>query len=275
MISNGLLRQMVDAMPTPVFVMDDSDRYVYVNRAFELLFQVRAEHVLGRRPAPVKGGSVNVLRPSVPSCPSALAETTVFTLPDGGRLVMGVLRTERAADAAATELQRTRAELHAARLELARVEETDPVTHCLSPRALRSHTEAVLAGERVGVVRMRLDDLDIVQQACGDEIADRLLRSFSEIVRSVTRPGDLFARVSDQEFTLVLRNADRTQTATVARRVCSAMAETQQADGADGVNLSVSVGAAFSDDDDAQLSSIVDQAGAALSQAARNEAVMV
>lgn len=274
MISDGLLRQMVDAMPTPVFVVDDDDRYVYLNRAFELLFQVRAEHVIGRRPDAAGERSVKVLRPSVPSCPTSLAETTAFSLPDGRRLLMGVVRAG-GSSAARAELQRTRADLHAAEVELARREDTDPVTQCLSQKTLRTHTDAVIAGEQSGVVRMKLVELDAVARDLGPDVADQLLASFSEIVRGVIRPGDLFARVSEDEFTVVLRGVDREMTSSVARRICSAAVDLGLEAGGEAACVSVSVGAAFSDDDDAALSAIVDQASAALGRAARNEAVVV
>jgi len=42
MLSDHMLRQMVDAMPMPVFVTNESDHFVYANRAFETLIHTEA-----------------------------------------------------------------------------------------------------------------------------------------------------------------------------------------------------------------------------------------
>jgi len=278
MLSDAMLRQMVDAMPMPVFVKDGEDRYQYVNRAFETLFQVRKEHIIDVEPAPAsEGHSIDLLRPVLPTCPKAFTESTTFCTATGERLVMGVIHGERSLSHRSPELLAAEAELRSARHELARVRETDPVTQCLSRRALRAHTESVLAGKQGGVVRIKVDEFATVVERHGADVGDELLASFSDIVRSTTRPDDLFARVADAEFTLVLRGADREQTASVARRICSTVAETMLDTADEQIRLSVSVGAAFSDDDEAELSTLVDKAEQAMRAATpcRNEAVVV
>lgn len=278
MLSDRLLRQMVDAMPMPVFVKDGEGRYLYVNRSFETLFHVRREHLVGRRPEPgANPQSVDLLRPTLPTCPSILTESTTFCTATGERLVMGIIHGERHPIASSSELEDTKAELQQARRELARMRETDPVTQCLSRRALRAHTEAVLSEDRAGVVRIDIDDHDTVGQRYDDDARDQLLMSFSDIVRAAIRPDDLFARVSDTGFTLILRGADREQTASVARRICSTVAETLVEIGGEPVALSVSVGAASSDGDETELSALIEAAEQALRTAPTNacEAVAV
>lgn len=279
MLSDRLLRQMVDAMPMPAFVKDGEDRYLYVNRSFETLFHVRAEHIVGRQAEPdTKSDAVALLRPSIPTFPSVLTESATFCTATGERLVMGIIHGERAPGSTSGELEAVKAELRDARHELARVRETDPTTQCLSRRALRAHTEAVLSEAQAGVVRIKIDDFDALSQHVGDEASDQLLMTFSDIVRAVIRPDDLFARVAEAEFTLILRGADREQTATISRRICSTVAETLVETGTGAVTLSVSVGAASSDDEhDAELSTLVQEAERALRSATpcRNEAVVV
>lgn len=278
MLSDGLLRQMVDAMPMPVFVKDGDGRYLYVNRSFETLFHVRREYLVGRAPDPNQSRqSVDLLRPDLPTCPDVLTESTVFCTATGERLVMGVIHGERTPASSTSELEATKAELREVRQELARMRETDPVTQCLSRRALRAHTEAALVEEQAGVIRITIDDYDSIGRRHGEDLRDQLLRSFSDIVRSATRPDDVFARVAESEFTVILRGSDREQTAMIARRICTAVADTMTDTGDDPVSLSVSVGAASSEDDQAALSSLIEQAEVALRSATpcRNEAVVV
>jgi len=221
MLSDHMLRQMVDAMPMPVFVTNESDHFVYANRAFETLFQVRAASL-------VQQGAASVLSQTAPG---QLVESTTFSTPSGDELTMSLIHTEAFAAKRDAELDAAHAELREARAELARMRETDPVTQALSRRALRAHTEDAFA---------------------------------------------IFARIDESDFVLVLREADREQTAAVARRICAAVTDARTTDGHAELALSITVGAAYSDDIDTQLAALITEAEQALRSASpcRNEAVV-
>ncbi len=278
MLSDSMLRQMVDAMPMPVFVKDEGDHFVYVNRAFETLFQVRADCLIRQAAdaAPETAAPAADLRVRLPSCPSQLTESTTFCTSTGERLTMSMIHTESFAPRHTSELDVAKAELREARSELARMRETDPVTQALSRRALRAHTEDAFSSAPAGVLRISVDDLETITDKFGQDVGDDLLAGFSDIVRSSTRPGDLFARIDESEFTLVLRGADREQTSVVAHRICTAVTETRTLDGQPQLALSVTVGAAYSDTADAALSSLIEEAERALRAATpcRNEAAL-
>ena len=266
MLSDHMLRQMVDAMPMPVFVTNESDHFVYANRAFETLFQVRAASL-------VQQGAASVLSQTAPG---QLVESTTFSTPSGDELTMSLIHTEAFAAKRDAELDAAHAELREARAELARMRETDPVTQALSRRALRAHTEDAFASAPAGVLRISVDDLETITKAFGPDVGDNLLSNFSDIVRSNIRPGDVFARIDESDFVLVLREADREQTAAVARRICAAVTDARTTDGHAELALSITVGAAYSDDIDTQLAALITEAEQALRSASpcRNEAVV-
>lgn len=270
MLSDHMLRQMVDAMPMPVFVKNDADHFVYANRAFETMFQVRAASLIQH------GDAAASLLPRMLAGPGHVTESTTFCTPAGDQLTMSMIHTESLAGARAPELDAAKAELREVRAELARMRETDPVTQALSRRALRAHTEDTFSSAPAGVLRISVDDLSTITQSFGQDVGDDLLASFSDIVRSSTRPGDVFARIDESEFALVLREADREQTAAVARRICSAITEARTVDGQQQLALSVTVGAAYSDAADTQLTALIAEAEQALRSASpcRNELVM-
>ncbi len=272
MLSDHMLRQMVDAMPMPVFVKNDADHFVYANHAFETMFQVRAASLVEHGDA---GAS---LLPRMLAGPNHLIESTTFCTPTGEHLTMSMVHTESfaATPTPTSELDATKAELREVRAELARMRETDPVTQALSRRALRAHTEDTFSSAPAGVLRISVDDLATITESFGQDVGDDLLASFSDIVRSSTRPGDVFARIDESEFALVLREADREQTAAVARRICSAITEARTVDGQQQLALSVTVGAAYSDAADTQLTALIAEAEQALRSASpcRNELVM-
>lgn len=265
MLSDLLVRQMVDAMPMPVFVKDEAGRHVYVNRAFEMLFRVRADSL-----------SSVADHPALSSLPDRITESTTFCTADGDRYTMTLIHTESFAPRHDVEVEELRAELRATKAELARMRETDPVTQAVSRRALRAHTEDAFAAAPAGVLRISVDDLGSIVTTFGEDTGDELLARFSDIVRANTRPNDVFARTSDHEFTLILREADREQTEMVARRICEAVTDARTKNGHAELALSVTVGAAYSDAADAQLSTLIDTADQARRSATpcRNEAIV-
>lgn len=275
MLSDPMLRQMVDAMPMPVFVKDDTDTFVYVNRAYETLFQVRADSLLDNADASSTIARAHERGATSPA--PQLTETTTFQTRAGEQFTMGMIYTTEFVPTQDSELVAVKAELRQARSELARMRETDPVTQALSRRALRAHAEDTLAFAPAGVLRISVDDLETITEQFGQDIGDDLLADFSDIIRRNTRPGDVFARIDEAEFALVLHEADRDQTASVAHRICAALNDSRTRDGKQQLALSVTVGAAFSDATDTQLSEVIEEAERALRSATpcRNEAIVV
>lgn len=267
MLSDLMLRQMVDAMPMPVFVKNQDGDFVYLNHAFETLFHVRATDVIGS----------DAELPQRLAASGRMVESTTFATSTGDELTMSLVHTEAFAPNDDTELEAAKAELKVARAELARMRETDPVTQALSRRALQAHVHDAFAAAPAGVLRISVDDYATIAEQFGPDIADELLSHFGDIVRLNTRPNDLFARTGESEFTLLLPEADRAQTAAVAERICALATEARTADGQSQLALSVSVGGAFSDSVDAQLPSLIEEAERALRSAApcRNEAVVL
>ncbi len=247
MLSDQLLRSMVDAMPMPVFVKDGTDRYLYVNRAFETLFHVRSESIVGRPVAgsPESERTVDLLRPSLPMWSSRLTESATFVTSTGERLTMGVVSLG--------------SEPTTRRDEGARRRNTDPVTDCVGERALQAHAEDAFSAA-AGVLRISVDGYERLGAAAGTDVADSRLAEFSRIVRDNIRPGDVFARIGVSDFTLVLWGADREQTALVARRVSTLVTEAQNSHDEGSIGLSIAVGTAFSDEDDEELFSVIEKA---------------
>lgn len=257
MLSDHMLRQMVDAMPMPVFVKDGSDRYVYVNRAFETLFQVRSERIVGHGGSVSSAGTreVDLLRPARPMWSSRLTESATFVTATGEKLTMGVVHLgpepANAADADDGGARRR---------------ETDPVTKCVSRRALQAHEDDAFSAA-AGVIRISVDGYDRVAHRFGAAAADARLAEFSDIVRDDIRPGDVFARIGDNDFTVVLWGADREQTAQVARRISTRLGHDHPGQDQNAFGLSITVGTAFTDADHVQLSTVIAKAEEALLEA--------
>ena len=267
MLSDQLLRHMVDAMPMPVSVKDGDDRYVYVNRAFEILFQVRREHILDQ-PARANSanGSVDLLRPSLPLVSRSMVNTSTFVTSGGQTLRLGIFHGSGSIETVRDELEMTRAELLATRAELDRIRAVDPVTRCLSRGAVAarlSETE-IMAGQSAGVMRLAVQGFDQIIRRHGREIADQALWQFSQIVRGNIRSNDLFGRIGNADFTVVLPGASREITARAARRIVQSVAASSVETGLAPISFSVRIGATFSDEQSPDLHRLIDVAEGAL-----------
>jgi diguanylate cyclase (GGDEF)-like protein len=250
---------------------------VYVNRAFEVLFQVRREAIVDRAPVSASGSSVDLLRPSAPVISPSMVNTSTFVTTGGETLRLGIFHGSGSIEALSDELEMTRAELLATRAELQRLRSVDPVTQCLSRGAVTarlSDTDITLA-HTAGVMRLVIDGFDQITEAHGRDVADQALVHFTEIVRKNIRTNDLFGRIGEADFTVVLPGASRDITAGAARRISQSVASNPFDAGVAPISLTVRIGATFSDDQSLDLHHLVDVAEVALSDAASDPSLTV
>ncbi len=96
----------------------------------------------------------------------------------------------------------------------------------------------------VAVLFLDLDRLKIVNDSLGHEIGDRLLVAIAQRLRETVRPGDTVARLSGDEFIILLRGVANEDEATqIARRVIGEVRAPVQLNGYE-VTVSTSIGVA-------------------------------
>lgn len=262
---SGFALAVLDILPNPVLVKDEETRYVWVNQAFEELFQVRREALLGRldsevfvdrQAAQCNGGDIRVLESgevdeayeTVFEADGTAVETItrkirldVATADGSARLLVGVMHDVTEVTAANRQLERTSALLedHAEKLRV--LAETDPLTGCLNRRAIFARSMALLA-DGGAVLAVDVDHFKTVNDTRGHAAGDGALVALSDRVRSVLRPGDEFARLGGEEFAIVLPGASDAEAIAVAERLREAVeADPMQVSG-DEVPLTVSIG---------------------------------
>ena len=123
--------------------------------------------------------------------------------------------------------------------------EQDPLTRLPNRRTFDRRLRQAVAGraldKALGLILFDVDLLKAVNDQPGHSAGDAVLRRVGSIARQVTRPLDVLARLSGDEFAILLPGADRTAAGTVAQRLWDAIAH----DRANGhIPISVSVGAA-------------------------------
>ncbi|MDI6709292.1 MAG: diguanylate cyclase [Bacillota bacterium] len=149
-----------------------------------------------------------------------LAGSSDLALPDTGPVLPAVLKTIfRVADAAeeaclttvtqlAEELQIRRRELETLQRQMKYLSFRDPLTGLYNRRFFREEVKRLDGCAQalpVSVIVARLKGLRQLGITKGDAAADEVLRTVARAIESLFQPGDVVARVGDDQFAVVLR----------------------------------------------------------------------
>jgi diguanylate cyclase (GGDEF)-like protein len=123
---------------------------------------------------------------------------------------------------------------------------TDSVAGCLNHRAMRRrlHEEigrAERAGGRLSCVIVDLDDFKLVNDRCGHQAGDSILRQVAQALMGEFRAFDRVARYGGDEFVVILPNADIESAVAAAGRALERLRKVLFPDGSRGVSASMGV----------------------------------
>lgn len=262
---NDIAPELLDILPNPILVKDGETRYVWVNRAFELLFNVKREDLVGRldselfpsrQVAQCNGGDLRVL------ATGELDEATeVVTDPirgerhtitrkirqidaNGRAFLLGVMHDITDVTTANQRLADAAVQLEGQAVQLRVLATTDPLTGCLNRRALYSDAKARLSanGMVCALLLLDLDHFKRVNDEHGHNAGDAVLKHFVDGVRSVLRETDVLARIGGEEFAALLVGADLRTAEGIAGRVCEHIRNTPFVFEGRSIPLTVSIG---------------------------------
>lgn len=130
--------------------------------------------------------------------------------------------------------------------------------------AVRNHQ---LAGDRLAVLVIDIDEFTNLNDALGHRVGDALLQQAARRVMEMVRTSDLVARSGSDEFAIVLGRLRYTDDAErVAAKICELLSEPYDID-AEQINVTVSVGVARYPGDGVGSEMLLRNADAALSYA--------
>jgi diguanylate cyclase (GGDEF)-like protein/PAS domain S-box-containing protein len=220
------LDAVIDASPVPICVVDHDGRVRVWNAAAARASDYTADEVLGRRAplvppnggkrvqalyeaaldgVPMRGVHVKLLNRS-----GEVVETRFSTAPLGDESGSIVALFE---DVSA---ERQQAET------ISFLARHDPLTSLPNRTAFENELARVLEeGDATAdtLVLVDLDNFKLVNDMGGHETGDRLLVELTQRLRSLLRPSDTFARLSGDEFAILLHGADAEATTSVVSRL--------------------------------------------------------
>jgi diguanylate cyclase (GGDEF)-like protein/PAS domain S-box-containing protein len=99
----------------------------------------------------------------------------------------------------------------------------DPLTGLYSRSCFADRMRAIRGGGHPGIIMCDIDGLKSVNQREGIGQGDILLRAAADILAKNVRPGDLVARLSGDEFGILLPDIDRQGIEAYCHRICEAV----------------------------------------------------
>ncbi|MEM8501494.1 MAG: GGDEF domain-containing protein [Pseudomonadota bacterium] len=249
---------ILDILPNPVLVKNADLQYVWINRAFEDLFSVHRDDLIGqldvdvfkeRQAVQCNGGDRRVLETgdvdeayetvfkSDTEPRETITRKSRLTLKDGRVFLVGVMHD-------ITEVTEANRKLEEQSDALRRMANTDSLTGCLNRRALFDLAQNSFAEHRNvgGLLLLDIDFFKTVNDNYGHEAGDAALLHFAKIVQQSIRDGDALARLGGEEFAVLLPGATVDEIWHAAERIRQTVESSSLMFKGQEIQLTVSIG---------------------------------
>jgi diguanylate cyclase (GGDEF)-like protein len=222
----SLYQEVMDILPTPVLIKDSKLRYVFINKAFEHLFQVNRSDVLGeldkdvftdRQVAQCNGGDLRVLATGIideayesvfdskAEQREVITRKSRLTLPSGETYLVGTIYDITEVTVINQQLLDNQSTLKDQSELLEAMVNTDPLTGCNNRRALDTMLPHLFetADYQGGLLALDIDNFKQTNDTYGHHIGDIVLQKMVEIITDITSEKQILIRMGGEEFLIV------------------------------------------------------------------------
>lgn len=278
------VQDLYDNAPCGYHSLDAAGRIVQINQT-ELDWLGRSKDDVIGRPFPdfITEASRATFRKNFPEflkCGHVRDVELELVRKDGSTMPVLISATAIRDDAGALLMSRTTmfdiTERKRLELRLDQLARTDVLTGLSNRRDFYAHAERELARSRrfgtpLSLVMLDIDHFKQVNDRHGHAAGDEVLKTLSEVCRSVLRSTDIPARLGGEEFAILMPQTVPEQAVDIAERLRARLAGTPVAirDGL-AVSFTVSIGVAPILDTDRNVDTMLGRADAALYEAKRN-----
>lgn len=238
---------VLNASPNAVFLKDESLRFIFINKAYETIFGVKEEDLLGKSVfdmthlpeadrAFYHNEDTKVLRRGQMrhhifdyrfkdgKKHRCLYWSNAFVQENGQRGIIGVIVNITQQSKTILSLQR---QLQQAVLEKKKVEEKsalDGLTNVYTRRVFdglltQYSQDAAQNGASLSCIMLDIDFFKKVNDTFGHQVGDDVLRQLGGILKACLRDNDVVCRYGGEEFVLLLPGGNLNKAAMVAERV--------------------------------------------------------
>ena len=260
-----LQMEILNTLPNPVFMKDTELRYVLANQAFEDLFGVRREDLIGkldqhifseRQSVQCNASDLRVLESAeidealetVLRADSEPREMIIrksrLTLPSGQMFLVGNMHDITEVSVTNRRLEESQKLLEQQSAALKRMAYTDPLTGCSNRRVLSLKAPEAFAqkGHVGSLLILDLDHFKRINDTYGHDVGDAILVHLVKVVSQIIRHHDELVRLGGEEFAVVLAGAQAKNACQIAERIRQAVELTPMFYGGSSIVITVSIG---------------------------------
>lgn len=260
-----LQMEILNTLPNPVFMKDTELRYVLANQAFEDLFGVRREDLIGkldqhifseRQSVQCNASDLRVLESAeidealetVLRADSEPREMIIrksrLTLPSGQMFLVGIMHDITEVSVTNRRLEESQKLLEQQSAALKRMAYTDPLTGCSNRRVLSLKAPEAFAqkGHVGSLLILDLDHFKRINDTYGHDVGDAILVHLVKVVSQIIRHHDELVRLGGEEFAVVLAGAQAKNACQIAERIRQSVESTPMFYGGSSIVMTVSIG---------------------------------
>jgi diguanylate cyclase (GGDEF)-like protein/PAS domain S-box-containing protein len=270
------LRSLIDSVPDLVSFKDQEGRYIGANRAFTTFSGISEAQLVGRTSDEFGGPrNTEAMHRDAAALGSGVTQRYEQWLPraSGGGAIFDTVETPYFSAAGETlgliEVSRDVTDQKLAEDRIEHLALFDQLTGLPNRIQLRDKAVDALgsrAGRAVALLFIDLDDFKTTNDTVGHHIGDLILEEAGRRVFLLTSASDTAARLSGDEFALLLGDADAEVAAEVAQKLIASFAEPFRV-GEYELSMTASIGIALSPADGADFESLSAGADAAMFRA--------
>ncbi|MGD1930451.1 MAG: diguanylate cyclase [Leptolyngbyaceae cyanobacterium] len=260
-----LQMEILNTLPNPVFMKDTELRYVLANQAFEDLFGVRREDLIGkldqhifseRQSVQCNASDLRVLESAeidealetVLRADSEPREMIIrksrLTLPSGQMFLVGIMHDITEVSVTNRRLEESQKLLEQQSAALKRMAYTDPLTGCSNRRVLSLKAPEAFAqkGHVGSLLILDLDHFKRINDTYGHDVGDAILVHLVKVISQIIRHHDELVRLGGEEFAVVLAGAQAKNACQIAERIRQSVESTPMFYGGSSIVMTVSIG---------------------------------
>lgn len=260
-----LYKEVMDILPTPVLIKDISLRYVFINKAFENLFQVDRENILGeldsdvfkqRQVAQCNGGDLRVLATGEideayetifdrnSEQREVITRKNRLKLQNGEVYLVGTIYDITDVTVMNQQLLANQTELKYQSEKLKKTANTDPLTGCSNRRALDVKLPELFEQSDFngGLLAIDIDHFKVINDTYGHSIGDQVLTDTVDLIYSILPTESELVRMGGEEFLVACAGLAAKDIIAIAEKIRSAIEQAKGIYSGHTLSVTVSIG---------------------------------
>ncbi|MGJ8581784.1 MAG: diguanylate cyclase domain-containing protein [Psychromonas sp.] len=266
----SLFKEVMEILPTPVLIKDNNLRYIFINKAFEALFQINRADLLGqpdqdvfvdRQVAQCNGGDLRVLATgeideayesvfdSNAEPREVITRKSRLTLANGEIYLVGTIYDITDVTVMNQQLMVNQEKLKHQSQQLEKMANTDPLTGCNNRRALDNQLPILFKNNALqgGLLAIDLDNFKKINDHYGHHVGDLCLQKMVETITDIILDKYQLIRMGGEEFLIACAGIEYKKLTDLAEQLRNEVAEKDYHFLDHDINLTISIGVAHTD----------------------------